>query len=340
MCLENYIGIKGCSLPEPVSGKYVNSLPGMSSELLDNIANSEQITFKGVWDDVIQTASDRFKDDIIEQVLKRYAVFREVLFQSKKLAKYTRTTDSIVSADTKYRGTYIYFPERMYASLYIREIYIYSDRDISTVIKGWDLNDGSELYSEAVDLVQGFNTIQVEQEFPANWLDMEVFFGVDGSGFDTLKVRNEDYQMYMGECRRENQTNCCGDYEIDYWPATLNLSDDPTYSNVRRQGTGEGFAMRCEVRCSISQFICENLNTLQRAWMNLLGSQILYHKLGSSRVNYFTMSNKENTDTLRSSFETVYRQALKTAIDSIPLKDMCLDCSTDTMPVTTGGGIA
>ncbi len=339
MCLENYIGIKGCTLPTPVSGKYVNSLPGMSSELLDNIANSEQITFKGVWDDVVQTASDRFKDDIIEQILQRYAVFREVLFQSKKLAKYVRTSETVIAADNKYRGTYIFMPERMYASLYVREIYIYSDVDVSTVIKGWDLNDGTEIYNKNVDLSTGFNTVLIEQEFPANWLDLEVFFGVDGSGFDTLKVRNEDYDMYMGECIRPNRGSCCGDYEVEYWPATVGLSDDVTYSNIHRQRTGEGFAMRCEVRCSIDQFICENLNTLERAWMNLLGSQVLYHKLGSSRVNYFTMSNKENTDVLRSSFETVYKQALKTAINSLPLKDLCLDCNGQ-LPISVGGGIA
>lgn len=73
MCLIDYIGLKVCS-ENPESGVYINSLPGVSIEIMDMIAESEQITYKGVWADVQNEAWINFKIDFIAEVSKCYKI--------------------------------------------------------------------------------------------------------------------------------------------------------------------------------------------------------------------------------------------------------------------------
>lgn len=71
-CLKDYIGIKVCGDEQPESGVFINSLPGISLESIDKIANEDQITYKGVWSDVQEEAAVRFEMDFITEVTRCY----------------------------------------------------------------------------------------------------------------------------------------------------------------------------------------------------------------------------------------------------------------------------
>lgn len=79
-CLKDYIQIEGCSAPQygydantdgdddpeteptPASGLYINKdLPGISLENVDKIADGEQQTFLGVWNEVQDRALRKFR---------------------------------------------------------------------------------------------------------------------------------------------------------------------------------------------------------------------------------------------------------------------------------------
>jgi hypothetical protein len=79
-CLKNFIQIEGCSAPEyeydsntdgddnpstdhtDPSGLFINKdLPGVTLESIDKIANSEQLTFLGVWSDVQDRGIRKFR---------------------------------------------------------------------------------------------------------------------------------------------------------------------------------------------------------------------------------------------------------------------------------------
>ena len=62
-CLINYIGLRGCGLPEPESGLYLNSLPGLTLKNLQSVANSEQVNFIGVFNEVQERAINRLIQD-------------------------------------------------------------------------------------------------------------------------------------------------------------------------------------------------------------------------------------------------------------------------------------
>lgn len=87
-CLTDFVGIRGCGETVPGSGVYLNTLPGISLESLDKVADSEQITYKGLWADIQTEAGVRFYTDVIEELSKcfkltPYCDYEELICQNK-----------------------------------------------------------------------------------------------------------------------------------------------------------------------------------------------------------------------------------------------------------------
>jgi hypothetical protein len=73
-CLTGYIGILGCGTTEPGSGLYINSLPGITMGMIDGIADSEQITYIGVWKDVEKRGLLKFRTAFMAALNKCYQI--------------------------------------------------------------------------------------------------------------------------------------------------------------------------------------------------------------------------------------------------------------------------
>lgn len=78
-CLIDYIGfIRVLGVyDQPESGQYINSLPGITLENVESIADSEQETYVGVWNDVQKEASARMYTDTISEITKCLSLDRE-----------------------------------------------------------------------------------------------------------------------------------------------------------------------------------------------------------------------------------------------------------------------
>lgn len=75
-CFTDYIGFFYCPgsgvYETPASGIFINSLPGISIENTDKIADSEQLTYIGVWSDVQKFALAQFRMDLLNEIKKCY----------------------------------------------------------------------------------------------------------------------------------------------------------------------------------------------------------------------------------------------------------------------------
>lgn len=75
-CFLDYIGFFYCPgggiYDSPPSGIFINSLPGISVENTDKIADSEQISYIGVWSDVQKFALAQFRLDVMSEMQKCY----------------------------------------------------------------------------------------------------------------------------------------------------------------------------------------------------------------------------------------------------------------------------
>lgn len=74
-CLIDYIGLQVCNgQSAPESGLYINTLPGITLESIEKIAEPEQVTYVGVWRDAQLQAATRFKIDFIAALNKCYTI--------------------------------------------------------------------------------------------------------------------------------------------------------------------------------------------------------------------------------------------------------------------------
>lgn len=336
-CLKDYVGLKSCSAT-PLSGKYINILPGMSTELVDNIANSEQVTYKGVWSDIQDAAYDVFKNDIAIYLRQNKASkFDEVLFQTERIGNISRNPIFIESS-LNYNGVYIRVPSSKYTELYIKNLWVYSKTAITTTFKIFDVNDGSTILTQEVDLSIGMNSIPIELTITPSFDTLVIFAGVDATELESIETVRDLYSWEFDDCA------CANQYQqqlsiFEYWPAQLGLSDEAIFENIQQNGSGFGIGLDADLMCSIDQFICQNKKYLLTAWMYLLASQTLIQKMASYRMNIFTTSNLEATGWLKSDYEKKYNKMLDQVLESLPKNDICISCE-GTLNVYTGGSIA
>lgn len=336
-CLKDYIGIKHLSLPSE-SGVFINVLPGISTEMVQAISTEAQATFGLVWDDIQERSYLRLKNDIVNMLLNESkADFRNVIYETKKLLKAERTITE-VPASPEYRGVYFSLPESRYSQFRNTELYVYALQDASTTLKIFDLNDGEELYSQDVEITAGLNIIPVNQVFELKYRVLELFVGIDVSLFDTIETLAEYY--YFDGCSTYGE----GYHDTQIYSATLPISSNALYENLLLSGEGKGVVAGAQISCSIDEFICKNKHNFQQSWLYLLGAETLEQKLSSviatSKLNYFTVSNREQTEDTRSKFEERYSSNLKRELKGIPIdnESVCFSCS-DNLEIFTGGAM-
>lgn len=73
-CFTGFIGILGCNTSTPGSGLYINSLPGVTLEMVDKIADAEQVTYLGVWAEVEQRGILRFRTALMAKLNECYQI--------------------------------------------------------------------------------------------------------------------------------------------------------------------------------------------------------------------------------------------------------------------------
>ncbi len=74
-CVRGYIGIKSCvSTVIPGSGLYINSLPGISLEITEKIADSEQRNFLGAWKDIEERVVQKFSSEFQAGMVNKYSL--------------------------------------------------------------------------------------------------------------------------------------------------------------------------------------------------------------------------------------------------------------------------
>lgn len=328
-CLDNYIGLKNCSTAIPDSGIYVNVLPGINTELVDKIATSEQVNFLGVWENVKQRSFLRLKNDVVMRIQERMD-FNDIIFQTKNLMFLT-PSNPVVNSGAEYRGVYIKIPTTKYAEYYIDILQVYSDAIVTTDVKVFDINDGKELFSLTIDLVEGLNNITIDEYFPLRYGNLELFIGVDASGFNSVETYQESYNWYDDdfECVSQNSFHGQRNYSLVIQPAKMLLAADALYDNIDRSSSGFGISLVSQIKCSIDAFVCQNRKQLEQALLYLMGAEILMEKIGSPRLNAFTSTNLENTEYLRLEFEKRYTDNLKRSMKTIPLEGegFCFNCS-------------
>lgn len=331
-CLIDHIGIEGCSQDTPVSGLYINRLPGIELKALDKVATNDQANFTGVWDDVQERAVRRLRNEANAEFKKRYKL--KTITQSVDVEKKIDASTTTASA-ASYRGYVLELnkEEHNYVAsnlqgIYIQTLPLYLSGAVNTTVKIWDLDTKTELFTLAVTGALGWNTVRVDETFTAR----RIYVAYDATNVtsveqDITKLRQA--VLYHNH-ETEDEYHC-----LCYSWSNLNIEIRGATSTIADKFTityGEdtfGLSGIFSVLCSYDALICNNLTVFETALWYLLASEFCFERQFTSRINEYTAFDKNKAKDLKEEYEKRYMDELEVAIGGIDLdlRDLCLVCN-------------
>jgi hypothetical protein len=314
-CLVNYIGLQYASSVDPKSKLWVNSLPGISTELLENISSSDHDSYMNVWSDVQIRSQERLLDEIL-LLWGKDLNFNSTVYQSTLPLRPARNVADLPLSENP-RGVVIDGKRLNYGRVFIRTIQFYSKSTLSDVV--WKITDWStqEVVEQGtVACIPGVNIIPVEKEIIPKFLDAYYFVSIESADLVLVPFGNNFYL----------DSNIL----LEQYGAYYNGVDF-----VRETG---GVHVDYSIGCAIGAFLCQNLTAFKTAYWYLLGAEILKQKIGSFKTNVFTKTNKEATETLRTGFENQFTSYLKKARDAVRIsrEGVCFSCNPNKQVYSMG----
>jgi hypothetical protein len=323
-CFDGYIGLSGCGSSTPESGVYINSLPGISIEVANGIADSEQRTFLNAWTDIQARALRRFKTDTINYLKKKF----DLNIISDFINTGRAFTNDVTAAAAGYRGRKISavgeYPSKL-QQLYVEEVLIYLSNGISTTLYIIDEN-GETQFSQAVTASStGWKRVFVGENFDSQ--DLYVVY--DSTTVNSVKTVNTSDLEYNLSCYCQDVCGDCGDCDLSTTGvSTTDLDDIDSYDT----GTNSfGLSVIFGLRCSWEPLLCANREAFIEPLVNLLGAEFCSEQIYTTRVNRFTTLDKQKAKDLRIELEGAYQSSLSAVLDGLSVEDY--DCCIDCQPI-------
>lgn len=322
-CLRNYIGLRGCGLPEPESGFYVNSLPGISLESIDKLADSEQRSYAGVWADIVNRSLTKLETAVTSAFHSKYklkAVQQDIVTNKKTNLDDAETT----AIQSGYRGVIVTLSDCQspLLSYHINKLRLYIPEAVTNLKLVILDEDDTELWTSNVTFASaGWKIVKVSRTFVSRTLkigfDSNVFaapslpYTIDNSTDCFCEVYRSWYSRLVFECDPKCRANVNG------WDSV-----DGTSNNHF------GLIVEATLQCSFAPLICAYRQLFTEAYWYLLGSEITNERLYSPRFNWIT-ANKDEAKELKAFYDVEFEIAKNRAVKSIDLDlhDCCIVCN-------------
>lgn len=298
-CLIDYIGLTGCGASSPASGLFINSLPGISFKSIEQLADAEQQTYIGVWNDVQLRATKKLELMLNMELSKNHKV---------KTAQYSVSTPKSSTNSTVNLGNNaaVKIIQKCISPLqahYIQTVTI-RKQDISddAYLVIYDAETGEILYNETIltDNSTSLVTFEVNKTFTNE--EILVAMSVNSGIF-----YSEDADNIYTEC------------------VSLEFGNyDNTFTNT---GLNYGLSIVYGLRCSLTNLACYAKDLFALPLWYMLGSEMMMERMTSERINKWTVDRKQ-AEELKAFYDAEAEKALKAAIAGTAVNDCdcCLEC--------------
>lgn len=337
-CLRDTVSpFQGCGSPTPIFNKYLSSLPGIEFANIDGIANSEQVTWQGVWNDLQDTTVDTFREDIITEFGKRYQLKQltqavdlgQVIDISSLTAPVANVTRGILAEMMEPGGQCI---GSNLMGMYVQSIQFYwagvnPTPSFTLTFKDADLLTTE--YSVTVsNAVSGWNTVLIDRNFAAKRL----YILADGNFDDYVKLDLSLFNLDNFGGYGWNYSNLGYlNFSFSYCgiQSRINGVTFDSTGNTYVKGTNTfGMSMIFSTKCSWDSIVCANKSHFLSAWQHRLAIELMNYRINTSRINRWVTVNKEQAKELQKLFLEKYYGGgaypvgkLQNAIESIFLND-------------------
>jgi len=208
------------------------------------------------------------------------------------------------------QGIIFTFKQSKYLMLNVLNILFRSEADKTVTFYVKDTVTGDIYDTFTVDLVAGENTIPINKSYAPRRHSNKLFIGYDGS--TTGYYVTSDRSCY-------DDCDDCGCSDV----CEANGGDIVSGFSVTKTGMTYGLSVQYSLDCSFSRLLCENIGALKQAMLYAAGIEYMYEMMGTSRMNRYTMTKREDFDSIKDMFEARYKNSLKAAIKNINLCDTC-----------------
>lgn len=327
-CLKDYVGLReGCTFAPSVSGLYLNQLPGITIEKMDDVASEDQVTYKQLWDDIQETTIHTFREDVIAEFDRRY-LLKQVTQTIDLDQEYDTTVLTPPAVNTQY-GLLIESSQAddsctcsNLQHIYIQSLsFFYSGANPSPsfTVNVFDRDLGTNLYTATVNAtsatpaVAGWNTINIEQTFNTRGvyvfvlgnfdnyvnLDLSLFnldnFGTftNGSGWG-YNSANQYLYFNWGGCGCQSRVR----------GATVAGSQ---WGNPNTGTNAYGVSVVFSTKCSFDNVVCLDKRHFASAWQVLLAIEFLNYVEHTPRTNRWTTIDRDQSVQLRRLLTMKYR---------------------------------
>lgn len=315
VCLQNYIGIRGfCDDVTPASELFVNDLPGISLKMIASLANEEQESFSGLWDEIRRRSIAMIEADIVS-AMRPY--FNHDVLVDNTLSGYYRTDfeDHTEPASNNLKGTGFDIRECRNMELFINSIQIFFATAHSGNIQIFDYNTGAVLDTIAYTADVGFNDIQINKEYAI------------------LGQRKRIAILYDGNLSATQSTTrdaaCCDSSIAEVKGVQVPVGTAVTKPNLTLDDNTHGMLVNFNIQCSISNFVCSSRELFKMAQWYKYGEQLMSERLISDRLNQYTMVNQDRAEALMNLYTEKYVENMDAVLDGLePLSDgRCFTCN-------------
>jgi hypothetical protein len=332
-CLKNYIGIYGCSEVEPESGLFINQLPSVSLATMDGLANSEQLTYLKVWDDVQVRALRRFKTMVTAYFKSKYRLLQLV----DRLKFGVRTTASDLGT-LSFRGVAVelnpaYSDKQVSSLLTVAfdkiEFFSTVTATLRFVIVDLDkIGSDTLLWEKNIAVTANeWNTVLHHWSAPALDVPNRLGLSVEWTFLTdpTVKTTIPDGSGSDGcgcGCGCISLSGCCSadikGFVFDTGTATYTSTPDNAH----------GFRGYASLKCGYESLVCVNKDLFANAIWYLMGQELMVERMHSSRINNYTTLDRTKAAELHDLFGDQAKTELTLAVDGIDLQDgdCCLEC--------------
>jgi len=363
-CLIDYIGLQYCGGPVPQSGIYLQQLPGMDFNKLQQIADADQVTFQGVWNDVQARAARRFRMDFIGALndRRKNAFSIKQLAQSLNLGKQLGSDQGqvapVITPNTQpWYGHTIELnnPEDVCVcsnlqSIFIQSVNFYVQDNIGISPAASDVVLQIVDADQHTVLFTATNYGVTTGTWTSFWVN-ELFSGVrrilvlvNGtmSEFTQMDLTNFALQGFQEDIGCSCDVNSYGAWfgwqQCGCVAQVQGVTTDSGYNQTFGLNTF-GVSTTFSVHCNYEALICNNKQFFADAWLYLLGLEMCDEIIYSSRLNRWTTIDLKTAQNQKKLFMLQYRGgydgpkdlggmfyegALHKAVENIPLNSS--DC--------------
>lgn len=318
-CLQGYIGLRtACGLPTPTGSIYVDDLPGIDRQVLQDIAGPEQESFAGVWQRIEARSLLAFWTGIQSAIGPELRLNESVYWGE---AGFFREPLSLHPFGAQWRGISFELCHSSLTELRVVSARLYAPVATQIDLKVFDLHTGTEIDSLPWSLEEGWNTLTIDKTYVANPRHQRLFIAYDGEQLQSAK------SWVNPSCECADWLNCDEIGLLYVRGGVIDKTQPVTYNYLGESGDTYGLHLEFDLRCGLERYICRNRDRYALSLRYMMASEVMRERLSSRRINSATAVNRENVEAMRDDYYKQYMEQLKQTVEALPLPlDICIEC--------------